>query len=507
MAIRSLLAVAFSLGLALNDGTVLLRVAAFSASTNTITTTTTATTTTATTNTNTTTVIKAVATTPTTALLFGPTANLPSDQLSALVSGLVTSKGLDEWSALRKSVVSSDGGALHVRLMALASLNASAQKAFAHNIIRYNAGEKRGGGGDGGGGGLGLSMEAGGALCGRGKGRETALSHIQRLLPSFVAAGGTLSHVMLESVYSRTFGACPEQSHVDTARELAEFAQVYYNSTLASDAQFWLYDALPHYAVELSNVSVKYLSKESSAAAAAATATAASAASSKIIETSITFPQNDFPAKYNLSLGPVLTMTRDAMQKHGGGTTLVGYWADSPREYSAYYPCVTAPKTPRECVPVPKGPRDGYAKIKAALQLVQSIGLQFGKTFNSQVGGQTSSQAFYNGTMDDWVDFKLALARQDRISKSSLYYPDSHHPDQLKQSSYAKYSTAVAPGRAGSAVATTVGTADAIDAAALRPDGVMVETWYSYPDKALPESTPYTTAWTASAIFPSNAEN
>ena len=32
-------------------------------------------------------------------------------------------------------------------------------------------------------------------------------------------------------------------------------------------------------------------------------------------------------------------------------------------------------------------------------------------------------------------------------------------------------------------------------------DGVMVETWYPHPAQAIPETTPYTTAYTALEVF------
>ena len=32
-------------------------------------------------------------------------------------------------------------------------------------------------------------------------------------------------------------------------------------------------------------------------------------------------------------------------------------------------------------------------------------------------------------------------------------------------------------------------------------DAIMVETWYPYPTEAIPETTPYTTAFTALTVF------
>ena len=46
-------------------------------------------------------------------------------------------------------------------------------------------------------------------------------------------------------------------------------------------------------------------------------------------------------------------------------------------------------------------PIDGLA-IAAALRLIKGMGLRFAKTFNSQQGGQTSAEAFFNGTLSDW---------------------------------------------------------------------------------------------------------
>ena len=69
-----------------------------------------------------------------------------------------------------------------------------------------------------------------------------------------------------------------------------------------------------------------------------------------------------------------------------------------------------------------------------------------GKTFNSQKGGQTSARMFHDSTLDDW---------------------------------------------AGAAAAIPPG----------RWDGVMVETWYSFPQVAIPETRPFTTAYTALEVF------
>ena len=77
--------------------------------------------------------------------------------------------------------------------------------------------------------GLPISIEAGGALCGAGSGAVAAQHQLQNNLHDFLQAGGTLSHVMLESVFSRTTAACglgptPNQTHAQTAAELAGYA-------------------------------------------------------------------------------------------------------------------------------------------------------------------------------------------------------------------------------------------------------------------------------------------
>ena len=142
---------------------------------------------------------------------------------------------------------------------------------------------------------------------------------------------------------------------------------------------------------------------------------------------------------YGLELGAVLSALRPAMAAKG--VALAGYWADCPREYSRDYPNATRP--------LPAG--SGYRKLAAALRLVHGMGLLMGKTFNSQQGGQTSAEAFYDGTLADWAG-----------------------------------AAAVVPSAASGGKGF---------------DGVMVETWYFYPKQAIPETTPFTTAYTALAVF------
>jgi hypothetical protein len=131
------------------------------------------------------------------------------------------------------------------------------------------------------------------------------------------------------------------------------------------------------------------------------------------------------------------------------GVELAGYWADSPMEDSACYPCMCGQGPDNPCKPGLAG--SGYLKVAATVKLVKTLGLRVGKTFNSQNGGQTSSRAFYNGTLYDWN-----AAAQAVPSAAS-----GHHGF----------------------------------------DAVMVETWYPHPAQAIPETTPYTTAWTALQVF------
>ena len=69
----------------------------------------------------------------------------------------------------------------------------------------------------------------------------------------FLDAGGALSHLLLESVFSRTVAACGKtQSHNETAAELAAYAAALQAGKIGggvSPPTFFLYDALPHYRV------------------------------------------------------------------------------------------------------------------------------------------------------------------------------------------------------------------------------------------------------------------
>jgi hypothetical protein len=191
-------------------------------------------------------------------LFFGPTAALQSAPLAALVDGLVaTPADLSQWKELRQRLATSPGGgALHLRQAALGVLDARQQATLAR--VSQSIG-------------LPISVEAGGAMCGEGSGVSAAQSLVDKKLHSFLAAGGKLSHLMLESVFSRTTAACgANQTHAQTAAELAGYAATL-KAALGSGTVYYLYDALPHYAVGSE------------------------------------WPANTFAAHYNLELGAVLT--------------------------------------------------------------------------------------------------------------------------------------------------------------------------------------------------------
>jgi len=326
-------------------------------------------------------------------LFFGPTANLTpkpvgANPLAQLVDGLVADEV--QWSGLRAKLDASSG-ALHLRQMAIGAMNATQLRALAAATTEA-------------GGGLSLSVEGGGALCGEGAGAKQAAAALKEFAP-FIAAGGALTHWLLESVYSRTQAGCRAQSLLDTSAELAAFAAGISAGGLARANQslaIFLYDALPHYAV------------------------------------GDAWPPNA-PSHYDLELGATLRALVPAVAARG--VALAGYWMDCPYEYSRDYPSASAP--------LPAGA--GFEKIAAAVKLVKGMGLLVGKTFNSQQGGQTSAQAFFNGTMADAAGVAAALP-------------------------------SAASGGDGL-------------------DGMMVETWYSFPAVAVPETTKYTSAFTALAVF------
>lgn len=338
-------------------------------------------------------------------LRFGPTANLDQGTLSSLVNGLVsTQAGLNGWAQLRGLMAQSPrGGGLHLRSTAYmgapSGLSAEEQKTLAEVAKAQN---------------FTISMEAGGAMCGGGTGASAAKKLLSDCQP-FFEAGGTVAQLMIESVFSRTYAGCPEQSHNETATQIAEFAAALNAARIGGDddASFFLYDALPHYRVGPE------------------------------------WPANSGSERYGLELGSVLAILRDAMK--GKALTLRGYWADCPFEYSRDYnsSAILHGKTAL-------GNGTGFQKIAAAVKLVKEMGLEVGKTFNSQAGGQQSAKAFFESTVADW-----------------------------------EQTAAVVPGP---------------DSGGFSFDHVMVETWYAFPKVAIPETQPYTTAYTALKVFEKVAE-
>ena len=275
-----------------------------------------------------------------------PTANLPAAELSALVDGLVaTPAGLAGWSQLRGVMSASPGGgALHVRSMALGELTPARQAALAAASASH---------------GFGVSIEAGGSMCGPPGTGTAAAQKLLRTAQPFLDAGGGFGHVMLESIFSRTHAACGgNQTHATTAANTADFAKGLIAGNIGGKtggkAAFFLYDALPHFAV------------------------------------GDAWPANTMGAKYGLELGAVLTALKAAMVAKG--LVLTGHWLDSPYEYSRDYPSAAAP--------LPGGA--GWKKVAAAVALVKGMGLAIGKTVNCGECGQVSAEAFYNGTMSDY---------------------------------------------------------------------------------------------------------
>jgi hypothetical protein len=268
------------------------------------------------------------------ALFFGPTAALRKGPLSELVDGLVTR--LDQWSTLRQ-LLNDTGGALHLRRGAVMDLDPTQLATLGSASTSI---------------GLRISIEGGGAMCGNGSGVERG-TRDARVFEPFFAAGGRLSHWLLESVYSRSRAGCPSQSHATTTTELASYAATVH-AAIRRDApvEMYLYEALPHFRVGAA------------------------------------WPAN--VPSYGLELGATLAALKPAMAAKG--VPLAGYWADCPYEYSRDYPNASAP--------MPAG--SGFRKLAAAVALVHAAGLKVAKTLNSQAGGQASDEAFYDGTMADW---------------------------------------------------------------------------------------------------------
>jgi len=270
--------------------------------------------------------------------MLGPTTNLENHteivrQLLELVEG-----GTERWPRTF-AFVNETTGTIHVRNQVLLDFMTDAdQNTFALNTQSL---------------GVGVSIETGGALCGKGSGAERARSVVAGLR-IFLDAGGSFRLVALESIFSRTHASCASQSQEQTASEIAAFAAGLLSGGLGGSRgapSFYLYDALPHMTVGA-------------------------------------FPRND--PKYDLDLGTLLTTLQAAMRaKH---VRLEGYLMDCPYEFSS-------DPFPNASAPMPAG--SGYRKIAAAAELVRNLGLRVGKTFNSQSGGQTSDTLFYHNTLKD----------------------------------------------------------------------------------------------------------
>jgi hypothetical protein len=276
--------------------------------------------------------------------------------------------------------VHGSGGAIHLRQMIVCAMSATQQSNLARATSKL---------------GITVSVEAGGAMCGGDSGAAAGKRLVTCLTP-FFAAGGSLSFLAQESIFSRTHAGCKTQSQAETATEVAAFSSAIKTGLTAAGASvpaFFLYDALPHMTV------------------------------------------GKWPANvptYGMDLGEILGLLDTAMAKLG--VTLAGYWLDCPYEYSRDYPNATAP--------LPAG--SGFQKVAAAAALVRARGLKVGKTFNSQMGGQTSDELFFTSTLADW---------------------------------------------------------DGAQAAGATFDYAMVETWYYHPVQAAPEAALYTTTYTAKALF------
>lgn len=234
-----------------------------------------------------------------------------------------------------------------------------------------------------------ISIEGGGYMC-RPSGATMANTILKKLQP-FFQAGGTIHFWLIESVFSRTRAGCANYTLKDTVREVSAYAGVI--ASKLPSTKLYLYDALPHYSV----------GKE--------------------------WPPNEplKPGQWAMDLPEILKLLAPAMASQGA--KLLGYWADCPYEYSIHYTH-----------------GNGYKRLAAAFSAVKELGLQFGKTFNSQLGGQTSDELFYNNTLDDFKRSMLAV-------NVSLF------------------------------------------------DMTMVETWYAYPLNAIPETQLYTTMYTAKAVM------
>jgi hypothetical protein len=74
--------------------------------------------------------------------------------------------------------------------------------------------------------------------------------------------------------------------------------------------------------------------------------------------------------------------------------------------------------------------QQGYDKLGALMNYVRSKRMRFGKYFNSQSGGQTSDVAFERGTLQDATDFIARLGAPDDVIVESWYsYPQVALPE------------------------------------------------------------------------------
>ena len=273
-------------------------------------------------------------------LVFGPTANLPS-VVAAQTVALVTDSagpllGPGGWNKTR-ALLRATGGTLHMRAMVVSQMTPAQ-----HAAVVAGAKELK----------LDLSIEAGGPLCGIGSGNTTARHWFSGAGKAFVAAGGgaLLRLWGLESVFSRTKRACPDQAVEDTVRELADYADVVAR-TLGHAVSLYLYDCIAHFTVGQWPANWP-------------------------------MPRN---TTYDMDLGDVLTQLQFAMAQRG--VTLAGYWADCPYSCSSEYAAKNGSKL------------NGYLRFATAVKLVKGMGLEIGKTFNAHPG---TSEGFYNETLLDW---------------------------------------------------------------------------------------------------------
>jgi hypothetical protein len=223
--------------------------------------------------------------------------------------------------------------------------------------------------------GLQVSIGAGGALCQNGAspgetGARFAFSMLEAIKP-YLKAGGTFSAWGIFGAMSRTHSQCPAQDAAVTILEVAAYATAI--SEFAPTSKLYLYDDLGQFSVN-------------------------------------EWPPNDPSSASGLQLSEVLTLISKAMAEKGANIT--GFWADCPYECSSYYMH-------------PNGTTlDGYARLYDTARAVRSLGLEFGKTFNSHEAGRDPDMFFYSYTM---LDLKHTLDRSPRIDLD-LAAVDSWYP-------------------------------------------------------------------------------